>query len=104
MKTKSTNLNKERYLRVSQLGSELGLSFSSHLSLADKIIGLDGNQRKVLVCEFKNGESQYHLIQLDKVKSISIKKIYSGIKAGELNERRFDEFIESIHLKFECSD
>ena len=104
MDTKNTNLNRDKYLRVSELGSELGLSFSSHLELADKVIGLDGIQRKILVCEFKDEQNVYQIIPLDKVKSISVKRTYSGIKPGELNERRFEEFIKSIDLKFECSD
>lgn len=104
MKTKKANLNKNKYLRLSELGSELGLSFSSHLVLADKVIGLDGIQKKFLVSEFKNGQSEYRIIALDKVRSISVKRTYRGIKPGELNERRFEEFIETIHLKFECSD
>jgi hypothetical protein len=103
MKVKNTNPIRERYRQVSEIASELGLSFSSHLRLADNVIGLDAIQKKILVCEFKNGQSEYHLIPLDSVKSISIKKSYSGIKAGELAERRFEEFIESIHLKFEYS-
>jgi hypothetical protein len=104
MNTKTNHHNRDKYLRLSELGSELGLSFSSHLRLGNKLIGLDGIQKKILVCDFKNEQSEYHLIPLDRVKSLSVKKSYSGIKAGELNEKRFEEFIESIYLKFEFSD
>jgi hypothetical protein len=104
METKNTNLNRDKYVRISELGSELGLSFSSHLELGDKVIGLDGRQRKILVCDVNNEQSEYQLISLDKVRAISVKKTYSGIKPGELDERRFEEFIQTIHLQFEYSD
>lgn len=104
MKSTSANTYKDRYLRLSKLGSELGLSFSSHLSLSNQLIGLDGIKKKLLFCEFKNNLTEYYLIELDKVKSILVKKIYSGIKAGELSERRLEDFTKSIHLHFEYID
>lgn len=104
MKSKNANINKDKYLRLSKLGSELDLSFSSQLALSNKLIALDGIKKKLLVCGFKNALTDYYVIELDKVKSISVKKIYSGIKAGELSERRFEEFTKSIHLYFEYID
>jgi hypothetical protein len=104
MKTKNENFSRDRYLRLSELGSELDLSFSSHLELADKVVGLDGLQKKLLVCDFKNTQGAHQIITLDKVISISVKKKYSGIKPGELKKKRFEEFIESIHLKFDYRD
>ena len=104
MKSINANIYKDKYLRLSKLGSELGLSFSSHLALSNKLIALDGIKKKLLVCEFKNDLTEYYIIELDKVKSILVKKIYSGIKAGELKERRFEEFTKSIHLHFEYID
>lgn len=104
MQAQNTNVNSDRYLRLSELGSYLGLSFSSNFELSDKVIGFDGLQKKILVCEFNNGQTKYQVISLDKVSSISVKKTYSGIKPGELDERRFEEFIETIHLKFEYND
>ena len=104
MKTANSNTVRDRYLQVSKLGSRLNLSFSSHLALSDKIIALDGIQKKLLVCEFKNDAVKHCLIELSKVKSISIRKIYEGIKAGELNERSFEDFIRTIRLHFEHTD
>lgn len=104
MKNIDANLNRDKFLRLSELGSKSGLSFSSHLVLGNRIIGLDGLKKKLLIAEFKDGQNAYCIIDLDKVKSISVKKSYSGIKPGELNERRFEEFIKSIHLHFEWID
>ena len=104
MKSTGANTYKDKYLRLSKLGSDLGLSFSSHLSLSNQLIGLDGIKKKLLVCEFKNDLTEYYLIELDKVRSILVKKVYSGIKAGELNERRLEDFTNSIHLHFEYVD
>ena len=80
------------------------LSFSSHELLDEKIFGVDGIQRKVLVVEEKNGSSSSYIIELDKVKSISMKKVYDSIKPEELRKKRLEEFPKTIHLQFEFKD
>ena len=104
MKSANFNTDRDKYLHVSKLGTELNLSFSSHLSLGNKILALDGIKKKLLVCEFKTDSLEHCLIDLRKVRSLSIRKIYGGIKAGELNERKFEDFIKTIHLHFEHID
>jgi len=104
MKHRNITFDKNNYLQLSELGSKSNLSFSSHLVLGNKIIGLDGTKKRLLVSEINNGYSKSYIIELDKVKAISVKKSYNSIKPGELNKRKFEEFLKTIHLQFEFSD
>ncbi|MEP7376838.1 MAG: hypothetical protein ABI675_25795 [Chitinophagaceae bacterium] len=101
MKHRSIRYNKTRYLHLSELGSKFSMSFSSHEVLGDKIMGLDGINKKLLVLEQTGGQSRSYIIDLDETKAISVKKIYSSIKAGELKKRRIEAFLKTIQLQFE---
>ncbi len=94
----------DKYLQLSELGSEFNLSFSSHLALRNRLIALDGLRKKLLVAEIKNDVSQPYIVELDQVKSISIRKTYTGIKAGELNKKGLGPFLETVYLQFEYSN
>ena len=69
-----------------------------------KIFGVDGIKRKILVLEENNGLNSSYIIELDTVKSISMKTVYDSIKPDELRKRRLDEFLKTIHLQFEFKD
>ena len=101
MKNRQKRFDKCNYLRLSKWGSALNLSFSSHEILNNKIIGLDGIKRKLLVAEKNNESGSPYIIELAKVTAITLKKIYKSIKAGALKTRRMEEFLESILLQFE---
>ena len=94
----------DKYLQLSELGSKLNLSFSSHLALGNRIIALDGLRKKLLVAEMKNKVSQSYIVELDQVKTVSIKKTYSSIKPGELNKKGLRQFLQAIYLQFEYSN
>ena len=104
MRQTDKRFDKSNYLHLSELGSAFNLSFSSHEILSKEIIGLDGIKRKVLVIEKDNGLSNHYIIELDTVSVISVKKIYKGIKPGELKNKRIEAFLESICLQFEFRD
>ena len=104
MKNRNSKFNKIKYSLLSKLGSMFNLSFSSHELLDEKIFGVDGIQRKVLVVEENNGSNSSYIIELDKVKSISMKTVYDSIKPEELRKRRLEEFLKTIHLHFEFKD
>src|SRR4029078_6653141 len=70
----------------------------------NKIIGLDGIKRKLLVAEKNNESGRPYIIELAKVTAITVKKIYNSIKAGALKTRRVEEFLESIVLQLECAN
>jgi len=97
----SKDASKDKYAHISELGSKFNLAFSSHMSLSNKIIALDGVKRKLLVMDNNNAINQYCIIDLNEVKSISVKKNYRSIKPGELKKRGVDEFLETICLQFE---
>ena len=92
---------KKVFLKLSELGSKLNLSFSSHVLLIDKVIALDGIKRKLLVAKIADDLESSYTIELNEIKEISIRKTYSNIKPGELNKKKFNEFLESILLQFE---
>jgi hypothetical protein len=94
---------KDRYSRLRELGSEFNLAFSSHMPLENKTIALDGIKRKLLVMD-NNEVTLPCIIDLNEVKSISVKKNYSSIKPGELKKRSVDDFLETIYLQFEFEE
>ena len=104
MKNKNSKFNKIRYSLLSKLGSVFNLSFSSHEMLDEKIFGVDGIQRKVLVVEEKNGSNSSYIIELDKVKSISVKSVYASNMPDKLRTKRLQEFLKTMHLQFEFDD
>jgi hypothetical protein len=103
MQQNNTRFN-DKYFHLSELGSKLNLSFSSHLVMGNRIIAFDGLKKKLVVAEIKNEVSPTCIIDLDQVKTISMKKTYSSIKPGELNKKGLREFLQTIYLQFEYSN
>lgn len=101
MKKKIKTLAKLKFRHLSELGSRLNLSFSSHDVIGDKIICLDGIRKKLLIAQKNNILNQSCLIALDDVKTISIKKVYNGIIAGALRKRKMGEFLQTLTFQFE---
>ena len=101
MKNRSVRTDKIMYLQLSELGSKFSMSFSSHEVLGNKIMGLDGIKKKIMVLEQTDGQCHSYIIDLDEVKTITVKRIYSSIKAGELKKRRMEEFLKTIQLQFD---
>lgn len=104
MKNRHKRVDKHNYLHLSKWGSAFNLSFSSYEILSNKIIGLDGIKRKLLVAEKNNGSGRPYIIELARVTAITVKKIYNSIKAGALKTKRVEEFLESILLQFEYAN
>src|SRR5215203_650682 len=90
---------------ITEVGSEKNLSFSSHEILKNTIIGADGIQRKILIVKKLNFETyEDFLIDLDEVKSCSVKKTYGSIKAGQANGKNLEQYLQNIFLHFEFHD
>jgi hypothetical protein len=104
MKHAYPGIAKEKYVLLSELGSRFNLSFSSHLILGNKLVALDGVKRILLISEANNITNSPCLIELDAVKSVSLKKSYGSIRPGELRSRRFEDFLRRIDLQFEYGD
>src|SRR6185503_2215732 len=104
MNMKNNNTRpRDKYIQLSELGSKFNLAFSSHVALGNRIIALDGLRKKLLVVEMKNAVSRPYIVELDQVKTISLKKTYSSIKPGELDQKGLREFLQSVYLQFEYS-
>ena len=93
---------RELFKYLSTLGSKMNLNFSSCEFLKDVLIGFDTEKRKLLVVRglYQDNRNEI-LIDLDEVKSCSLKKVYGPIKAGDLKRRRLDQLLEEISLHFE---
>jgi len=91
--------------RFSRLGAKYSLNFTGQEELNDLLIGFDGIQRKLLVLKTR-ANTIYHsfVIDLNEIKSCSVKKQYGGIAGGELKTRKLSEYLECILLHFEFKD
>ena len=93
---------KQIFNRLSELGIKNNLRFSSQELLENAVIALDGMQGKLLVI---NGivKDNYDeaLIDLDDLKSCSLKKEYGSIRVGDLKKRKLEQLLNKISLHFE---
>lgn len=101
MQNVNTEVSKSKYLKVSELGSRYGLSFSSHLRFGNKIIALDGIRKCLLVVENGNDSTQSYVIDLNKVSDVTIRNSYGSIRPGELKTKGIVEFLKRIDLQFQ---
>ena len=104
MKRGSIRSGKIGNLQLSQLGSRFSMAFSNLEVIGNKMMGLDEIKKKLLVLEGTNRDSRSLIIDLAKVKAISVKKIYRAIQAGALKKGRIEDFLEAVHLQFEFSN
>src|SRR5262245_47696349 len=65
----------------SRLGATYNLSFTGQEILRDKIIGLDGLRRKLLVVEQQDKKYNSQIIDLYEVETCKMKKIYAAINS-----------------------
>jgi hypothetical protein len=85
----------------SQLGTENNLNFSSQEVLNNCILGLDGINRKILVVSREDDFYSSFMIDLNEVKTCTVKKVYGTIKVGDLKNHRLDQYLEKIILQFD---
>jgi hypothetical protein len=85
----------------SELGTQYNLSFTSQEVLKQRIIGLDGLNRKLLLLAEENGKYDWDIIDLNEVKSCTVKMTYSRINAGDLDSKKLADYMENIALEFE---
>ena len=101
MKNKKIALAKLKFRQLSELATKFNMSFSSHDLIGNKIIGFDGIQRKILIAEKNNIVHGSHIISIDEIKTISLKKVYNAILAGALKKRKIGDFLKTLVLQFE---
>jgi len=103
MKIKSANNDRKRKKMWTRLGRKFNLTFSKYISIGNKFLGLDGTRKRLLVTAGNElGDSR--IIELDQLRSVSIRRSYGSIKAGEVGKKKFEEFLKFIHLLFEYKD
>jgi hypothetical protein len=83
-----------------QSGTNNGLKLSSQEILNSGIIGLDGIQRKLLILNGHNGEFNSQVIDLDEVKTCSVKKHYTTITMGNPKNSKPEQHLEAVVLHF----
>ncbi len=92
---------KKLLMYFSEEGIRNDLSFSSQLILKDCIIGLDGINRKFLIAKQEDGALSSFLIDLNDIKTCTVKKEYGFIKGGDLRNKTLDQYLDKIVLHFE---
>src|ERR1044072_2899941 len=99
LQTKMTNHMKQLLDYFSRLGTKYNLNFSGQEILKDHILGLDGIQRKLLVLSgIHSGRLHDCIIDLNEVRSCSLKKYYGKILANGLTSKKLEQYIEKIWL------
>lgn len=104
MSNLKTAFAKNKYQELSEHGSRLNLSFTSHLIVGNTIIGLDGIKNCLLVLDMSNELNRSYVIDLNKVNVVSVKKTFCSIDHDELKHRNIEEFLESVELQFDFKD
>jgi hypothetical protein len=101
-----TAINKQKRKRMKQLlehfshlGSRYNMAFTAQEILKNHILGFDGIQRKLLILSGINkGPCIEYLIDLEEVKSCSVKKHYGNIRVNGLKKRRLEEYLQKMVL------
>lgn len=81
-------------------GEENGLSFSSQEVLRNKIIGLDGLNRKFVVVN----ENEVRVISIDDVRKCSMQKNIETYTRADEKSSGYEMFVKNIFLEFEFKD
>ena len=84
-----------------QAGIDNNLSFTSQEVFNDRIIALDAIKRKLLVVEENDGQYPWYIIDLAKIQSCSVRKIYQSIPAGNRQNKFIEKHLEEIVLHFQ---
>lgn len=96
---------KQLSYQLSQVGSKYNLSFASQEVLKDYVFGIDGRKRKILLIHrLQDDVYQDEVIDLDEIKTCSVKKIYGSIKQGALKNKKLEQHLTKIVLHFEFSN
>ena len=99
---RSGKFNKSKLLlKFRKLGLQLNLVFSNCELLGDILMGLDLKKRKLVIADKKGNINWRHTIELADLRTISVRKVYRSIRAGELSLRNVADFIHSIHVRLD---
>lgn len=89
--------NQSLIRQFQRIGEKRGLAFSSQEVLSNKVIGLDGLNRKFVVVN-ENGDAR--VIPLNRVRRCVVEKSWVRDSGNDIANAR----VSSIHLRFDLSD
>ncbi len=96
-KNKMENL----FLNLSKEGSANNLIFCSQEMLHNKVIGIDGIHRKVMILEEINHKYNASILSLDEVQNCELKKNYESLNMREHKRFGIKKMLQKIELQFE---
>ena len=95
---------RSKYVALSEHGSRLNLSFTSHLILGNRIVALDGLRKCLLVLDMGADIERLCFIDLNDIATVTLSKSYGSIDKEELQYKGIQDFLEKVQLKFEFND
>jgi hypothetical protein len=100
------NNNKKLQFHLEKMNSTAaaqGLNFSSQEILTNKIIGLDGQHRKLLVQDFLT-QSTASFINLIEVKACYVFKAYTEVNFGNATQLDTEQELQAVGLNFDFNN
>ena len=88
------------FLRLSQEGIANDLTFCSQEILQNKVIGIDGIHRKIMVLEKTKNKYNCSVISLDEVYHCELITDRSLLNAGNLKKLETEKSLKAIELQF----
>ena len=95
-KKKKENL----FLRLSQEGSANNLTFCSQEILQNKVFGIDGIHRKIMILEKINNKYQSSVISLDEVQNCELIARSGSLNSGYFKKIQAEKKPDAIELRF----
>jgi hypothetical protein len=94
------NLTEKRIgFKFRKLGFQLNLAISHCEMLGAFLMGLDLERKKLVIADYKNRINYLHTVEIDALRSISVRKEYNAIRPGELKVKKMSDFIKSIQIR-----
>jgi len=92
---------KNLFLRLSQEGTANNLTFCSQEILQNKVIGIDGIHRKIMILEKINDTYNCSVISLDEVQNCELITRFGSLNACNLKRFELEKKPDAIELRFE---
>ena len=100
MNNEHTSFARSKYVALSEHGSRLNLSFTSHLILGNRIVALDGIRKCLLVLDMGPEIERICFIDLNDIATVTLSKSYGSINQQELEHKGIQDFLEKVQLQF----
>lgn len=90
---------KQMFAFFRRLSSLHYLCFTNKEILQNKILGLDGAQKKLFIVEDKKHKYDSRVIDLFDVRSCKLKKVYNAINANNFKKDKLHNYLNTITLE-----